>query len=190
MADYEEALKKILIIEGKYSNDPIDNGGETYKGIARKFHPHWLGWRIIDNAKKLESFPGGLDKNKTLQNHVKALYKKQYWDAINGDKMPNQHIAEEVLDAGVNIGIRRSARFLQESINLLNRNQASQEDLIIDGVIGNQSINALKKTLKLDKSNQYVLILLNIFQGMRYINILRANPSQEKYTRGWIKRTI
>lgn len=33
----------MLIHEGGYSNDPIDLGGETYKGIARNAHPNWQG---------------------------------------------------------------------------------------------------------------------------------------------------
>lgn len=190
MADYELAFEKALINEGTYSNHSADRGGETYKGIARKFHANWLGWKVVDKARQKSGFPKSLDKNSELHNHVKILYREQYWSPINGDNIPNQEIAEEIFDTGVNMGIRRSARFLQESINLLNKNEKIQADLIIDGAIGKNTIKALDKTLKKDKSNRYVMLLLNLFQGMRYISILQANPSQEVFTRGWLNRTV
>lgn len=189
MADYQQAFDKTLGHEGGYSNHEKDRGGETYKGIARKFHASWLGWEIIDKAK-INNVPKNLDNNKELHEHVKILYRQQYWAPINGDKLPNQEIAEEIFDTGVNMGVRRSARFLQESINLLNENEKRQVDLIVDGAIGRNTIKALNKTLKKDKSNRYVMLLLNLFQGMRYISILKANPSQEVFTRGWLNRTV
>jgi lysozyme family protein len=190
MADFEQAVEKVLVHEGGYSDLKADRGGETYKGIARKHHPKWPGWKVIDKEKSRQGFPKRLNKNSKLHAHVKALYRAQYWLPINGDKQPNQGIAEEIFDTGVNMGIRRSAKFLQASINLLNRNQAMQADLLVDGSIGSKTIAALKTTIKADKSNRYVVLLLNLYQGMRYINILQANPSQEIFTRGWIKRTI
>ncbi len=190
MADYQQAFEKVLAHEGGYSNLAADRGGETYKGIARKYHPNWPGWRIIDKEKSFDGFPKRLDNNRALHEQVKALYRAQYWAPINGDKIPNQEVAEEVFDTGVNMGIRRSARFLQASINLLNRNQSMQADLRVDGDIGKKTLAALNKTIHADKSHQYVMLLLNLYQGMRYINILQANPSQEIFTRGWLKRTI
>lgn len=189
MAEFEPAVEKVLVHEGGYANIKADRGGETYKGIARKFHPKWPGWKLIDQAKEASGFPKSLNKNTSLHRHVKTLYRQQYWAPINGDKIPNQEIAEELFDTGVNMGIRRSAKFLQSSINLLNRNEAMQADLLVDGNIGQKTITALKKTLQTDSSNRYVVLLLNLFQGMRYINILQANPSQEIFTRGWLKRT-
>lgn len=35
MAKFEHALQLLLQHEGGYVNDPDDQGGETYKGIAR-----------------------------------------------------------------------------------------------------------------------------------------------------------
>ena len=52
MADFNESLKYILKNEGLYSNDTLDAGGETYKGISRKNNAEWEGWTIIEAAKK------------------------------------------------------------------------------------------------------------------------------------------
>ena len=39
--------------EGGYVFDPDDSGGETYKGVARKFHSKWEGWSKIDLHSQL-----------------------------------------------------------------------------------------------------------------------------------------
>ena len=36
MANFQEALKKVLVYEGGYVNDKDDAGGETYKGITKR----------------------------------------------------------------------------------------------------------------------------------------------------------
>ena len=52
MAKFSEAEKITCKNEGGYANNPSDNGGETYAGIARKFWPNWSGWAKIDAIKK------------------------------------------------------------------------------------------------------------------------------------------
>lgn len=55
----ENFLKSYDILikhEGGYVNDPDDKGGETYKGIARKFNPDWKGWKIIDKSSNFFTF--------------------------------------------------------------------------------------------------------------------------------------
>lgn len=39
MADFQESFRIAMGHEGGYSKDPDDAGGETYKGISRKFNP-------------------------------------------------------------------------------------------------------------------------------------------------------
>jgi lysozyme family protein len=51
MAHFKTAYALTMGHEGIYSNNPKDRGGETYKGIARKFHPSWEGWKAIDRMK-------------------------------------------------------------------------------------------------------------------------------------------
>ncbi len=111
MADYNLAYRKILKSEGGYVNDPDDRGGETYKGIARKFWPGWLGWTVIDSLKKAGKFPkkpvtpNEIEIDTQLQNEVRMFYYHQFWSKIGGDKIKNQSIAEMLLDAAVNEGI-------------------------------------------------------------------------------------
>ena len=60
-------------------------------------------------------------------------------------------------------------------------------DLEEDGFVGAKTIKALAKFLQKDNPD-YLLKLLNILQGARYVEIMKNNPTQEKYARGWLNR--
>ena len=123
MANFYEAYNKTMKHEGGYSNDPVDFGGETYKGISRKYHPGWLGWKIVDSYKRRPDFPNNMKEDDDLNGAAKDFYKEMYWDRHLGDSMPSQNIAEEMFDNAVNMGVSRAAKFLQTGLNVLNRKE-------------------------------------------------------------------
>ncbi|HBF18469.1 MAG TPA: hypothetical protein DDW81_00145 [Cryomorphaceae bacterium] len=51
MADFEWAYRHTSNKEGGYVNDPSDYGRETYRGISRRWHPYWEGWKIVDEVR-------------------------------------------------------------------------------------------------------------------------------------------
>lgn len=67
--NFDLAFKTTVGLEGGYTNDPDDPGGETKFGIAKKYHPN------VDI------------KNLTLEQ-AKEIYRKEYWNKINGDTLP------------------------------------------------------------------------------------------------------
>jgi len=188
MAEFSQAYTHTSAHEGGYVNDRVDRGGETYRGISRVHHPDWSGWKRIDAARRKADFPRSLGADRTLQANVKALYKRVYWDRFDGDELPDQAVADELYDTAVNMGLRRSVRFLQSALNLLNRNQRDYKDLIVDGWFGNKSMDTLGKLLKKDRSSDSLVKMMNIQQGARYVEIMAGDASQERYARGWIKR--
>ncbi len=186
---FDAALAQVLEHEGGYVDDPDDRGGETYRGIARRFHPDWPGWTRIDRAKRRADFPRCLDDDRELQAAVAELYRRLYWEPVGGDRLPDEALGIELMDTAVNMGVRRAARFLQEALNLLNRNQRSWPDLVVDGWIGDKSIAALNKCLRGRNGRDWLLKVLNTLQAERYLDIMRRDPSQERFARGWLKRT-
>ncbi len=104
MANFEKAHAIVMAHEGGYANDPHDNGGETYKGIARKKHPFWPGWKLIDLYKSQINFPGMLDRDEVLQQLVLSFYKTFFWDVLKLDKITDEAIAAELYDTAVNMG--------------------------------------------------------------------------------------
>ena len=187
MANFEEAYYKTMGHEGGYVNDPHDAGGETYKGIARKYNGDWDGWSIIDSQKGSSYFPGCLDGDDDLQDNVHAFYKHRYWDVNKLDQVSSQTVGEEMFDTGVNMGVGRAAKFLQKSLNYLNRNGSLYSELIVDGAIGPASLSALDIVLN-DGDERVLLTMMNVLQGQHYMNYMDSNPAQKKYARGWFKR--
>jgi len=189
MADFDLAFSITSDHEGGYVSDPDDAGGETYRGIARRYHPSWSGWKIIDDLKKINpsNLNNTLKSNDGLNEAVKRYYKQFYWDRFWGDSIPLQSIANELFDTSVNLGVRRSVKYLQEGLNLLNRNQEIYTDISVDGFFGPGTLKALNRYLALDDDTPLIK-LMNTLQGMHYIKYMRQNPTQEKYARGWLKR--
>ena len=193
MADFERAFVKTMKHEGGYVSDPDDAGGETYKGISRRFHPHWQGWKTIDSiliyAICHDDFLIEINKNKKIQQAVREFYREHYWDRFQGDLIPVQEIAEELFDTSVNMGVHRAVIFLQQGLNLLNRNQKNYPDIAEDGGFGPQTLKTLGIYLKLENNDHSsLLIIMNTLQGMHYIEYVKGHPEQEKYARGWLKR--
>lgn len=187
VADFNYAYALTLEHEGGYSKDPDDAGGETYKGISRKYHPKWRGWQLIDGLKLQHSFPDNLKRNIDLDIMIKEFYKDNYWNLFCGDDIPNQLVANELFDTGVNMGIGRAVKYLQMALNLLNRNEKNYPDIVEDGKFGNNTMRTLRIYLRSDKVH-YLLKIMNILQGVHYIKYMKKSPTQEKFARGWLNR--
>jgi len=187
MAEFLEAYKITMRHEGGYSVDPDDAGGETYKGVSRRYNPKWEGWKVIDSMKINADFPAILNRLPALQENIHNFYKKYYWDSNRLDDVYNQAIANEMFDTAVNMGRGRAAKFLQESLCYLNRNERLFDDLIIDGDIGPATLRSLDHILS---NGEGILLLkvLNVLQGHYYLQYMKDNPTQEKYMRGWFNR--
>lgn len=185
MARFELAHKITSSIEKGWANDPCDNGGETYAGIARNFHPKWEGWKIIDSFKaNMKLKHGQYIPNFELDEMVEDFYKEKYWDVNHLDEIEDQDVANELFDTGVNMGTGIAAAFLQEALNLLNRNQRDFNDLTVDGKIGKITLSVVN----LFPHQKALLKTLNGLQFCRYKSICERNPEQEKFFRGWLLR--
>lgn len=188
MASFNEAFAETSAIEGGYANDPVDRGGETYRGIARNFHPDWAGWAKVDAAKADDGFPDALADDPGLARDVAAFYRTHFWNRVRGNQIPDQAIAMELFDTAVNMGVGRAVRFLQEALNMLNRDGRLFDDLGVDGLLGSITLGALDKVLASRDGAAHVLALMNLLQGMHYVAILRDDASQRRFIRGWLRR--
>lgn len=109
MADFDKALAYVLKWEGVYSYDPDDPGGETYCGISRKNWPDWIGWEVIDKAKKIAPINDILPQ---LAESVGDFYRKQFWNPVKGDDTPDQDVATYLFDTAVNLGVSRAKEMI------------------------------------------------------------------------------
>ncbi len=96
---FEDYIPVILALEGGYTDDPFDRGGETNFGIAKTFYPQ-------------EDI-----KNMTKERAI-AIYKKDYWEAMGVEKLP-EHLQLIVFDCGVNCGRKTAISLLQDVAGVL-----------------------------------------------------------------------
>lgn len=188
MATFNIAYQKTSVVEGGYANNPSDNGGETYKGIARKSETNWPGWAAIDTIKsKVGNSAQAINieaaKDANLQSQVLFVYQKNYWNSLSLDSINDQRMANELYDTGVNMGTMRSGQFFQRVLNV-----STKTNLTVDGQIGPKTIAVFNALSPYDK--YMVWKLFNCLQGEKYISICENNPSQEIFLRSWASRVF
>lgn len=167
MANVDLLIPHILKWEGgsKFTNDPLDRGGATKYGIT-------LNTLISNNYDINHDGKVNVDDVKALQlEDFKKILKKQYWDRWQADNINNQSIANLLVDwlwgSGVN-GIKIPQRLL---------------GVPADGIVGQKTINALNSANQKDIYNK-------VWQARKefYLKIVKNNPSQSKWLRGWLNR--
>ena len=180
MADFKKAFDLMIVHEGGYVNDPDDPGGETYKGVARKMHPNWLGWTIIDLLKKQKGFPDNLhfpnelEIMKELNYEVGTFYYSQFWLKIKGESILDQAVAESIFDFAVNAGIATSVHLAQTVVKVTP-----------DGTIGPKTVAAINGC-----DPDYFLARFAILKIKRYVEICQKRPLSKKYIFGWVNRAL
>ena len=76
--NFKDCLSMLLKHEGGFVDHPKDPGGATNKGVTKKVYDEYLGRECtIDELKNIP------------MDHVEEIYKKNYWDKVKGDDLPN-----------------------------------------------------------------------------------------------------
>lgn len=165
MAEFKPAFDKMIDNEGGYTLHTVkgDRGGQTYAGIARKFHPDWSGWMYIDNGRLI-----------LARSQVYLFYREKFWNKIKGSDIGMQKIAETIFDFAVNAGPKTAVKLAQLVV-----------DESIDGVIGPKTINALNEVPEEEFLQGYLIAKIKY-----YVDICNRDTSQSKFLRGWINRAF
>jgi len=181
MAQFDEAYKITMRFEGGYANNPHDNGGETYKGIARNFWPNWHGWPIVHSiiATKPASLNTALAANAELQAMVLSFYKANFWDTESLDSIHDQQIGNQLFDIAVNMGTGTASKFLQQGVNKVSPTAA----LVVDGQVGPHTIAAANSV-----SAHALHDAINDLRKAKYEAIIAHDPSQAQFRNSWFSR--
>ncbi len=167
MAEFREAFEEMIRNEGGYvfHNVPGDRGGDTYAGIARRYHPSWRGWSMID-AQDMS--------NPDLSTSVEEFYREHFWGRLRGDHIQDQRIAETLFDFAVNAGLRTAVRLAQQVLGATP-----------DGVMGPITIDLINQHPAKEFLYHYAMAKV-----ARYAEIVNSDRSQSKFLLGWINRTL
>jgi lysozyme family protein len=179
MADFSQAIGRVLKNEGGYSNVLGDNGGETYRGITRKNFPNWSGWTAVDFTKRTT---GLVDEqiihNSDLEKEVEDFYKKNFWDENRLGEVKDQDIAGKLLDMAVNMGSSRAGKILQQVLA-----NDCRLAINIDGKIGKETLGALNS-----QSPSFVLGKIKDRCKAFYESLVEARPQNKQFLKGWLRR--
>lgn len=161
MADkFVNILPLVLAHEGGYVNHPQDPGGATNKGVTQRVYDEYRRNRGLE--------PRSVRSITTTE--VRNIYRFQYWDMINGDRLP-AGIDYAVFDYCVNSGANRAAKDIQREVGAK-----------VDGQIGEETIRKIREAADRDEVG-----LIASYCGRR-MRFLRSLKTWGTFGRGWTRR--
>ncbi len=168
MSDFSIALPITLAFEGGYVDDPKDPGGETNLGITLRVfsttaHPLLGIEPTSDNLKNLQPAQAGI------------IYRANYWNAVRGDDIILQELANILFDFYVNSGTHASS-LLQKVVN----NMGAAPPVVVDGNIGQKTIDCLSALPQAEVYREFKAARLAFYQelGKKY----------PEFVDGWVHR--
>lgn len=129
--NFERALALVLEHEGGYVNHKLDPGGATNRGVTQA---------VYNGYRKMRG-RGLLSVKYISEEEVRAIYKFQYWDKVQGDFLP-AGLDYAVFDFAVNSGVSRAAKYLQAVLGVEQDGQIGTRTLAAIGSPA-ETINAL-----------------------------------------------
>jgi lysozyme family protein len=150
MMSFDHAFEFVIGVEKGLIDDAYDPGGLTNFGISHRAYPD-------EDIRAM-----------TLERS-KLLYKRDYWDKIRGDEMP-QGLALCVFDFAVNSGVSEAIKALQRAL-----------EVTADGLIGSQTLLAIQRFSP--------RILIEYLQAERVIYMAEL-PTWKRFRRGWARRVV
>jgi len=153
---FSEALEIILHHEGGYVNHPKDTGGETNLGVTKRVY---------------EDFGGEKEMKDLTKADVEPIYKKNYWDRVKGDDLP-EGLDLCIFDFAVNAGPGRAAKFIQRLVNTT-----------VDGGIGPNTLGKIKEYVEhygIEQTiSSYALMRQNYYESL---------STFDTFGKGWTRR--
>jgi len=170
----KQIIGDMIEIEGGFVDNPNDLGGPTKYGIT-------------EATARRHGYNGPM-KDLPMMT-AKMILWKEYW-IDSGCSRVNEVssiIAEELFDIRVNQG-GFHILWLQEILNAFTGSK-----LKVDGILGELTMGVLRAFLLIRRhqdGDQVLAKAPNVYQGMRYFNIVAANPSQREFIYGWIRHRV
>ena len=165
----------VFAVEGGYSNNPADPGGETNHGVTvavARSHGYDGPMRELPKETAQQIYIGSYVEGPGFHRVV----------AIS------PAVGEKLVDAGVNAGTGRSARWFQQALNHLSRGGADFPLVAVDGQIGAQTLaayRALEGKRGRVKACELVIKLLDAQQGTHYMSL-----NKPTFIVGWADKRL
>jgi lysozyme family protein len=150
--NFDQAFHQLLGHEGGFVDHPADPGGATCWGVTERVA------RAYGYTGPMRSLPIDV---------AKAIYKRDYWDAVRADEVPTA-VRYSLFDGAVNSGVRQSIKWLQRALGVAD-----------DGALGPQTLAAVKAA---DGTELKTKML-----GAR-LQFMTDLPTWPAFGKGWARR--
>jgi lysozyme family protein len=176
----DERIEEIIDREGGYVDHPDDRGGPTK-------------WGITEKVARAHGYHG--DMKDLPYPTAKAIYRQKYWRGINLHQVADiagETVAEELFDTAVHAGPNAAGTFLQRVLNVANRQQEDFRDISVDGIIGAETLEALRAYMgaRPEQGPKILERALDALGAARLTRLAESDPSQESFWNGWIAREL
>ena len=177
---FDKAFARTVGIEGGYSNDPDDSGGET-------------NWGITKATAVAYGYTGPMRDMPRETAH--GIYLNGWWRRLMLDRIEHvagEGVAEELFDTAVNRGAGVAATYLQRCLNVLNLRGTLYADIKVDGSIGPVTVMSLASFIRHRGAPgaRVLLKALNALQGADYIGLAEMRVKDERFVYGWIDNRV
>jgi lysozyme family protein len=149
---FPKLVERVLAHEGGFIDHPQDPGGATNFGITER-------------VARANGYRGHM-RNLPRETAV-AIYRKGYWDAVNGDQLPAA-VAFQVFDAAVNHGVGNASRWIQRAAGVAD-----------DGKLGPVSMAAIAKADPADLVLRFNAVRLEFYTKL---------TTWPTFGKGWARR--
>lgn len=180
MTSFERCQQFTLKWEGGLSDDPQDKGGLTKYGISMAYLQDMARTRpsVLRDILGTSTVTRQLVKSLT-QAQAGALFKFSFWDPFQLDDQ-SLSVALCVYDMNLNHGSFNAMKIVQRAANLM---PSVMPKLSVDGKFGPKTRSAMRF---LNCPNG-IGAIANKRQAF-YDAIVRNNPSQKVFIKGWTRR--
>jgi lysozyme family protein len=160
---HEFFRERVLLVEGGYVNDPLDHGGMTNLGVTQRTWSHWIGRQATE-----------ADMHALTPELVEPMYQSVFWHALCCDMLPQ----------GLDVSVFDHALGNPHKAGVLLQTLVGAKP---DGMIGPATVAAAEQFVK----KNGILTTIQLYAGLRcleYDRIVRNDPTQQKYVKGWKRR--
>lgn len=157
-------IDEIIRREGGFVNNQSDRGGPTNYGITAK---------TLGEYRKLCRDATVNEVKYLTESEARDIYQDEYITKPGFLAISYEPLRELLIDSGVNSGTNRAARWLQTALGMA----------VIDGVVGQKTINAINAS---DQKDVYYKV---VGGRLRHLGrLITKDQSQAAFAAGWMNR--
>lgn len=179
MSAFDDAFESTVKREEASGEHSADRGGATAYGIT-------------EAVARKEGYTGAMSE--LPLETAKEIYQHRYWRPLRLEAIAevSQPVALKLFDTAVSMGVGSAAKFLQRSLNALNRQQADYQDMTVDGAIGPKTVAAFHSfiTKRKPQGEMVMLKAISSLQGARYIEIAESRDQNEAFVFDWLATRV